>query len=82
VLSDTALELHDSTGAIIATNDDWQDAANANSIPEALRPSNDLESAIRVTLSRGAYTAVLRGYNNRTGIGLVEVYDTSSGSSD
>jgi hypothetical protein len=80
VLADTTLELHDATGAVIATNDDWQDAANANSIPSALRPTNPLESALFVTLSRGAYTAVLRGYNNSTGIGLAEVYDTSIGS--
>ena len=80
VLPDTTLELHDSTGAVIATNDDWQDAANAQSIPSALRPTNQLESAILATLNRGAYTAVLRGYNNSTGIGLVEVYDTSIGS--
>src|SRR5256714_3300464 len=77
VLPDTTLELHDSTGAIIATNDDWQDASNAQSIPAYLRPSNTLESVIFTNLNRGAYTAVLRGYNNSTGIGLVEVYDTS-----
>ncbi|PYI92061.1 MAG: hypothetical protein DME97_11475 [Verrucomicrobia bacterium] len=80
VLPDPTLELHDSSGAIIATNDDWQDASNAQSIPPGLRPSNDLESAIFTTLNRGAYTAVLRGYNNSTGIALVEVYDTSIGS--
>jgi hypothetical protein len=80
VLPDTTLELHDSTGAVIATNDDWQDASNAQSIPAALRPSSGLESALLVTLNRGAYTAVLRGYHNSTGIGLVEVYDTSGGS--
>jgi len=80
VLPDTTLELHDSTGAIIATNDDWQNGANSQSIPSALRPTNQLESAIFATLGRGAYTAVLRGYNNSTGIGLVEVYDTSIGS--
>jgi len=79
VLPDTTLELHDSTGALIATNDDWQDASNAQSIPAALRPSSGLESAILTTLSRGAYTAVLRGFNNSTGIGLVEIYDISAG---
>src|SRR5882724_314864 len=80
VLPDTTLELHDATGAVIATNDDWQNGANSQSIPSALRPTNQLESAIFATLGRGAYTAVLRGYNNSTGIGLVEVYDTSIGS--
>ena len=79
VLPDTTLELHDSTGAVIATNDDWQESANAQSIPSGLRPTNQLESAISATLNRGAYTAVLRGYNNSTGIGLVEVYDTTTG---
>ena len=80
VLPDPTLELHDSTGAVIATNDDWQDAANAQSIPSLLRPSDGLESAILTTLNQGAYTAVLRGYNNSTGIALVEVYDSSVGS--
>lgn len=80
VLPDPTLELHDATGAIIASNDDWEDAPNAQSIPAALRPTNQLESAILTTLNRGAYTAVLRGYQNGTGIGLVEVYDTSIGS--
>src|SRR6476469_1850361 len=80
VLPDPTLELHDSTGAIIATNDDWQDAANSQSIPSALRPANELESAIFATLNHGAYTAVLRGYHNGMGIGLVEVYDTTTGS--
>lgn len=80
VLADATLELHDSTGAIIASNDDWQDGANAQSIPPSLRPTHQYESAIVTTLSRGAYTAVLRGYHNSTGTGLVEVYDTSIGS--
>jgi hypothetical protein len=80
VLPDTTLELHDSTGAVIATNDDWEDAANSQSIPAALRPTHQWESAILTTLNHGAYTAILRGYNNSTGIGLVEVYDTSIGS--
>jgi hypothetical protein len=80
VLGDTTLELHDSTGAVIATNDDWQQAANASSIPAKLRPPNDLESAILITLNPGTYTAIVRGYQNSTGIALVEVYDTSVGS--
>jgi hypothetical protein len=79
VLEDTSLELHNSTGAEIATNDDWKDNPNAQSIPSALQPSNDLESAIVADLNPGAYTAVLRGYNNSTGLALVEVYDVSGG---
>jgi hypothetical protein len=79
-MQDTTLELHDSSGAIIASNDDWQQAANAQSIPANLRPPNGLESAMLVTLNPGAYSAILRGFHNSTGIGLVEVYDTSVGS--
>ena len=42
-------------------------------------PTNDLESAIVTTLDPGAYTAILAGENGGTGVGLVEVYDLSSG---
>lgn len=34
-----------------------------------------MESAIRIALQPGNYTAVLSGKNNTTGVGLVEVYD-------
>ncbi|MFL5238763.1 MAG: DVUA0089 family protein [Rhizomicrobium sp.] len=79
VIQDTVLELHNSSGAEIATNDDWKDDPNSQSIPAVLRPTNDLESAIPATLNPGAYTAVLRGYNGSTGLALVEVYDVSGG---
>lgn len=81
-LGDTTLELHDSSGSIIATNDDWQQAANASSIPVNLRPPNHLESAILINLNPGTYTAILRGYRNSTGIALVEVFDTAVGSTE
>ena len=42
-----------------------------------LAPSNNLESAIDATLNPGAYTAVVRGNNNTTGVALIEVYDLS-----
>jgi len=79
-MQDTTLELHDSTGAIITTNDDWQQAPNAQSIPPNLRPPSTLESAILITLNPGTYTAILRGFHNSTGTALVEVYDTAVGS--
>jgi hypothetical protein len=81
-MQDTTLELHNSAGAVIAFNDDWQDAANAQSIPPNLQPPDDLESAIMTTLNPGAYTAIVRGYHNSTGTALVEVYDTSVGSTE
>jgi uncharacterized protein (TIGR03118 family) len=79
-LADPILELRDSNGALLISNNDWQDnAAQAADITAAgLAPSNALESAIAVTLSPGAYTALLAGLNDGTGIGLVEVYDRGS----
>lgn len=74
-LSDPLLELYDASGNLLATNNDWQQS-QAQALRDAnLAPSNDLESAILATLAPGAYTAILRGNGNATGIGLVEVYD-------
>jgi hypothetical protein len=79
-LQDPTLELHDASGAILTYNDDWQLASNYQSIPLALQPLDPFESAILTTLNPGAYTAILRGYQDSTGIALVEIYDTSVGS--
>lgn len=81
-LANPLLELHDEkTGLTVETNDNWkindqtgqsqQAAVEATTVP----PTDDLESAIVRTLTPGPYTAILRGVNNSTGIGVVEVYD-------
>ncbi|HEY2103350.1 MAG TPA: CSLREA domain-containing protein [Chthoniobacterales bacterium] len=75
VLADPTLELHDSTQAIIDSNDNWRDTHEADILATGLQPSNDLESAIVRTLAPGAYTAIVRGKNGGTGIGLVEAFD-------
>ena len=75
-LQNPTLELHDHTGAVIASNDNWIDAPNKQEIMNSgLAPTNNLESAILMSLSPGAYTAIVRGVNNGTGIALVEGYD-------
>jgi CSLREA domain-containing protein len=75
-LQDPTLELHDHTGAVIAFNDNWMDEPNRQAIIDSgLPPSNNLESAILTNLDPGNYTAIVRGVNNGTGIGLVEAYD-------
>jgi hypothetical protein len=75
VLSDPVLDLYDAGGNVIFSNNDWQQT-QAQALRDAhLAPSNDLESAILATLAPGAYTAIMRGNGNATGIGLVEVYD-------
>jgi len=77
VLADPILELRDANGVLRASNNDWQDnpAQAAELIAAGLAPTNSLESGIASTLPPGAYTALLAGLNNGTGIGLVEVYD-------
>ena len=75
-LQNPTLELHDHTGAVIASNDNWMDAPNKQEIIDSgLAPSNNLESAILMSLSPGNYTAIVLGVNNGTGIALVEGYD-------
>jgi len=75
-LQNPTLELHDHTGAVIASNDNWMNAPNKQEIINSgLAPSNNLESAVLTSLNPGAYTAIVRGVNNGTGIALVEVYD-------
>jgi glucose/arabinose dehydrogenase len=76
VLADPTLELYDGNGALLQSNDNWQDdpdqAARISSA--SLAPSNSLESAIWASLVPGNYTAIVRGKNNGVGIGIVEVY--------
>jgi len=65
-------------GSLLTTNDNWKDnsAQQQQDITNnQLAPPNDLESAIVATLQPGSYTAIVRGQNNGTGIGLLEVYD-------
>jgi hypothetical protein len=74
-LADPVLELHDSDGSLILSNDNWVDAPNQQAIIDTgAPPTNDAESAILITLPAGAYTAIVRGQNNTTGVALVEVF--------
>jgi hypothetical protein len=88
VLANPTLELHDDTGALIASNDNWVTTIiggiiTANQAPDILNshhaPRDPRESAIIADLPPGNYTAIVRGVNNVTGVGLVEVYDLSPG---
>ena len=75
VLEDPTLELHDSNGAVIAFNNDWKDSQEDEIVLDMLAPSDDRESAIEADLLPGAYTAIVRGLNDTTGIALVEVFN-------
>lgn len=80
-LPDPFLELHNSNGAILATNDNWkindqsQQSQESQIRSTTVPPANDLECAVVATLSPGNYTAVVQGRNGGTGAGLVEVYN-------
>jgi hypothetical protein len=77
-LANPTLELRNSAGSLVDQNDDWQTSANKQAIIDAgLAPANDLESAVMATLpaNGAAYTAIVRGANNTTGIGVVQIYD-------
>jgi hypothetical protein len=76
-LANPILELRNSSGTLIESNDNWRSDQEAEIIATGIPPANDLESAIVATLpaNGSAYTAVIRGVNNGTGIGLVEAYD-------
>ena len=83
-LADPTLELHNGTGALIASNDNWQTTVIGGIITgdqvSAIQnsghaPTQPSESAIIATLPPGNYTAIVRGRNNTIGVALVEVYD-------
>ena len=81
-LSDPAVELRDVSGALLASSDNWGSDADAPEIQsENLAPSNPNESALKATLNPGSYTAIVRGANGATGVGLVEIYDKEGVSS-
>jgi hypothetical protein len=83
-LADPVMELHGPAGFTTVTNDNWRDSQDGGLaiMGTGLAPTNDLESGILATLAPGAYTAIVKGKNNTSGVGLVEVYDVGSATSE
>jgi arylsulfate sulfotransferase len=78
VLSDPVLRVHNSSGTLIAANDNWQSDPNHFVIEaNGLAPAKPSESATVQTLAPGTYTVIVRGKQATPGIGLVELYDLS-----
>jgi len=76
VLADPFMEVHGPSGELLATNDNWRDASTMQDIIDSgLAPTSDLEPALWGVINPGAYTVIVRGKNDATGIGLFEVYD-------
>jgi hypothetical protein len=83
-LADPVVELHDQTSALVGTNDDWETNANQQEIIDTgIPPVSPKESVVLMkvpsTDAGVAYTAILRGAGNSTGVGLLEVYDLDGG---
>ena len=83
-LANPRLELHNRSGALIASNDNWQTTIlggviTTNQIDDIQNsghtPTAASESAIIADLQPGNYTAIVRGVSNTTGVALVEVYN-------
>ena len=83
-LANPTLELHNGTGDLIASNDNWRTTIIGGIIMSSqvrdilasgLAPADGRESAIIADLPPGNYTAIVRGVNDTIGVGLVEVYD-------
>src|SRR5207302_452329 len=90
-LTDPTLELHDGTGALIASNDNWQTTIIGGIITQdqvhdiqnsGHTPGDSRESAIIANLPAGNYTAIVHGVSSTTGVALVEVYDLSTADVD
>ena len=74
-LQDPTLELHNGNGMLIASNDNWMDSSNRQTIIDnGLAPTNDNESALLAIPAPGNYTAIVSGKNNTAGVAVVEVY--------
>lgn len=69
------MELHGSGSFVTVINDNWRDTQEAEILATGIAPTNDLESAILVTLPPGAYTGIVKGKNNTSGTALIEIYD-------
>jgi hypothetical protein len=74
-LADPTLDLDGPDPFVMIINDNWRDTQEAEIQATGIPPTNDLESAIVVTLAPGSYVATVRGKNNTSGLGLIEVYD-------
>ena len=78
-LPDPNLELHDASGTMVASNDNWRIRPDGSSQQGEIQATgipltNDLESALVQTLGPGNYTTIVRGTSGATGVAVVEAY--------
>ena len=75
VLADPTLDLINSNGMVIRSNNNWKDSQRAEIEATGLAPNHDEEAALVETVAPGAYTAIVRGNGRTSGVGLVEIYN-------
>jgi DNA-binding beta-propeller fold protein YncE len=73
-LADPILQLYDSSGALVAENDNWN-SHRSDVIATGIPPLDEREAVVVTTVEAGNYTAVVKGLNDASGVGLVEAYD-------
>ena len=75
-LADTTLEVYDANGVPIGSNDNWQESPDRAEIEASgIPPTHEREAAVVRTVAPAGYTAILRGKNDTSGVGVVEIYD-------
>ena len=74
-MSDPLIELHDASGAVVMSNDNWRSAQETAIIAAGMAPKSDFESVILTAIDPGTYTVIVRSTNNVPGVALMEIYD-------
>lgn len=73
-LLDPTLDLYDSDGTLVASNDNWRSTQEAAIVDTTVAPADNREAAIVRTLAPGGYSAIVRGQGETSGVALFEVY--------
>ena len=74
-LLDPLLEIHNGDGSTLGSNDDWRDTQEADIEASGFAPNDEREATIIATLPASNYTAIVRGKDATSGVGLVEAYN-------
>jgi hypothetical protein len=74
-ISDPTLAIYDSAGNQIYFNNNWRDSEFSTISGTGYDPTFLSESTIFISLVPGPYTAIVRGVNNTTGIGRVDIFN-------
>jgi hypothetical protein len=81
LLANPLLEVRNSAGTLLASNDQWQDIDGTSTglqdelVESGFAPASLNESAVWPTFRPGAYTMTLKGVSSGTGTGLIELYE-------